>query len=159
MTSEQIHQAQRPDDVTGGDQWQEVEAALQQAMGPPPVGKPKAAKRERVVLAERRSSRRVVRTLADVEEQTGVGELLVRQLMRTQLHLAIRLMLLTVAVPGSILLLFWLLPSLGTVSIGGLWLPWLLLGFAVYPFFIAVAWSYNRRADRNEQEFTEMVEN
>ncbi|MFN2496750.1 MAG: hypothetical protein ABR608_12705 [Pseudonocardiaceae bacterium] len=159
MTTDQTDQAQRQEGAGGGDQWQEVEAALQQAMGPPTAGKPKAAKRERVVLAERRSSRRVVRTLADVEEQTGVGELLVRQLMRTQLNLAIRLMLLTAVVLGAILAAFLLVPSLGTVSIGGLRLPWLLLGLAVHPFFIAVAWSYNRRADRNEQEFTEMVEN
>jgi hypothetical protein len=52
-----------------------------------------------------------------------------------------------------------LMPSLGTVTVLGLRLPWLLLGFAVYPFFVAVAWSYNRSADRNEQDFADMVEN
>ena len=26
-------------------------------------------------------------------------------------------------------------------------------------FFVAVAWSYNRSADRNEQDFADMVEN
>ncbi|HEU0087162.1 MAG TPA: hypothetical protein VFQ77_05880 [Pseudonocardiaceae bacterium] len=140
------------------DGWQEVEDALQQAMDPG-VGRGRSAKRERVVLAERRSSRRVVRTLAEVEEQTGVGEVWARQLVRAQLRLAIRLMALTGVVLGSIPLVFLVAPSLGTISIVGLRLPWLLLGFAVYPFFIAVAWSYNRRADRNEQEFTEMVEN
>lgn len=142
-----------------GDGWREVEAALQQAIAPPVSGRGRPGKRERVVLAERRSSRRVVRTLADVEEQTGVGEVLVRQLVRAQFTLAMRLMALTGAVLGSIPLVFLLVPSLGTVGVLGLRLPWLLLGFAVYPFFIVVAWSYNRRADRNEQEFTEMVEN
>ncbi|MGH4014800.1 MAG: hypothetical protein ACRDSL_12925 [Pseudonocardiaceae bacterium] len=144
---------------TPSDGWQEVDAALQEAMAPPPSGRGKLSKRERVVLAERRSSRRVVRTLAEVEEQTGVGEVLVRQLVRAQLTLAIRLMVLTVVVLGSIPLAFVIAPSLGTVNVFGLRLPWLLLGLAVYPFFIAVAWSYNRSADRNEQEFTEMVEN
>ena len=158
MTSEQIDQAEQPEGVAHGDQWREVEAALAQAMKPESAGKAKAAKRERVVLAERRSSRRVVRTLADVQQQTGVGELLVRELMRAQLNLAIRLMVLTTVVLGG-LLVGLLVPSLGTVGIGGLRLPWLLLGLAVYPFLIAVAWSYNRRANRNEQEFTEMVEN
>lgn len=118
----------------------------------------KAGKRERIVLAERRRTRRVVRTLAEVEEQTGVGEVLVRQLVRVQLILALRLGLLTVAVLGAIPLAFALLPSLGTISIGGFRLPWLLLGVAVYPFLLAVGWSYNRSADRNEQDFTEMVE-
>jgi hypothetical protein len=140
------------------DGWQEVEIALQEAMASTPV-KGKPGKRERVVLAQRRSSRRVVRTLAEVEEQTEVGEMLLRQLVRDQLTLAIRLMVLTVLVLGSIPLAFVLAPSLGSVGIFGLRLPWLLLGFAVYPFFIALAWSYSRSAERNEQEFTEMVEN
>lgn len=142
-----------------GDGWEGVEAALQQAMAPVPTGRGRSGKRERVVLAERRSSRRVVRTLAEVEEQTGVGEVLVRQLVRAQLTLAMRLMALTVVVLVSIPVAFLLVPSLGTVSVFGFRLPWLVLGLAVYPFFIAVAWSYNRSADRNEQEFTEMVEN
>lgn len=119
-------------------------------------GKP--GKRERIVLAERRRARRVVRTLAEVEEQTGVGEVLVRQLVRAQLLLALRLGLLTVVVLGAIPVAFALLPSLGTISIGGFRLPWLLLGVGVYPFLLAVAWSYNRSAERNEQDFTEMVE-
>jgi hypothetical protein len=93
-----------------------------------------------------------------LEDQTSVGEVLVRQLVRVQLILSIRLMLLTVVVLAGIPLLF-LMPSLGTVTVLGLRLPWLLLGFAVYPFFVAVAWSYNRSADRNEQDFADMVEN
>lgn len=119
-------------------------------------GKP--GKRERIVLAERRHARRVVRTLAEVEEQTGVGEVWVRQLIRAQLILALRLGLLTVVVLGAIPVAFALLPSLGTISIAGLRLPWLLLGVGVYPFLLAVAWSYNRSAERNEQDFAEMVE-
>jgi hypothetical protein len=76
-----------------------------------------------------------------------------------QLLLSIRLMLLIVVALGAIPVAFVLLPSLGTATILGLRLPWLLLGLAVYPFFVAVAWSYNRSAERNEQDFAEMVEN
>jgi hypothetical protein len=139
---------------------QEAEAAekAREANGHPVAAKIKLGKRERVVLAKRSSSRRVVRTLAELEDQTSVGEVLVRQLVRVQLILSIRLMLLTVVVLAGIPLLF-LMPSLGTVTVLGLRLPWLLLGFAVYPFFVAVAWSYNRSADRNEQDFADMVEN
>jgi hypothetical protein len=153
-----------PDD----DPWAVLEAAAQAAAQEtareesgvyPLAGRAKPGKRERIVLAKRRSSRRVVRTLAELKDQTSVGEVLVRQLVRVQLILSIRLMLLTVAVLMSIPLIFLLAPSLGTVNILGLRLPWLLLGFAVYPFFVAVAWSYNRSADRNEQDFAEMVEN
>ncbi|MGH3900496.1 MAG: hypothetical protein ACRDTA_20075, partial [Pseudonocardiaceae bacterium] len=136
------------------------EAAHGSSFGPvPPNGKVKPGKRERIVLAKRHSNRRVVRTLAELEDQTGVGEVLVRQLVGVQLLLALRLILLAVVVLGSIPLAFLLVPSLGMISVLGLRLPWLLLGFAVYPFFVAVAWSYNRSADRNEQDFAEMVEN
>jgi hypothetical protein len=158
-------------DATGHDDdpWEALkqaaaEAAAQEAAaregnaGHPLAGRVKLGKRERIVLAKRRSSRRVVRTLAELEDQTSVGEVLVRQLVRVQLILSIRLMLLTVVVLGSIPLTF-LVPSLGTINVLGLRLPWLLLGFAVYPFFVAVAWSYNRSADRNEQDFADMVEN
>lgn len=148
---------------SGEDPWAALEQAARGAPahpspGYPLVGTGKPAKRERVVLAKRRSSRRVVRTLADLEDQTSVGEVLVRQLVRVQLVLSIRLMLLTVIVLVGIPLLFLLVPSLSTVTILNLRLPWLLLGLVIYPFFIAVAWSYNRSADRNEQDFAEMVE-
>ncbi len=143
------------------DPWAALEEAIHGSSSEPaaPSGKAKFGKRERIVLAKRRSGRRVVRTLAELEDQTGVGEVLVRQLVGVQLSLAIRLMLLTVVVLGSIPLTFLLAPSLGTISVLGLRLPWLLLGLAVYPFFVAVAWWYNRSADRNEHDFAEMVEN
>jgi hypothetical protein len=157
-----------PDD----DPWAALEAAAYQAAQGrssqerssesngvyPHANRPKPGKRERIVLAKRRSSRRVVRTLAELEDQTSVGEVLARQLVRVQLMLSIRMMLLTGVVLAGIPLLF-LLPSLGTATILGMPLPWLLLGLVVYPFFVAVAWSYNRSADRNEQDFAEMVEN
>ena len=141
-----------------GDQWREVEAALQEAMRGPAATRGKPAKRERVVLAERRSTRRVVRTLAEMEELTRVGEVLLRQLMRTQLKIAIRLMTLTAVVLGILPVAFLLVSSLNSTSLVVAALPWL-FGLAVYPLLVVVAWSYNRRADRSEQDFTEMVEN
>lgn len=116
-------------------------------------------KRERIVLAKRRSSRPVVRTLAELEDLTDVGQALFNRLMRMQLMLSIRLLLLIVVVLVSIPLAFLLVPVLGTINILGLPLPWLLLGLAVYPFFVAVAWFYNRSADRTERDFAEWVEN
>jgi hypothetical protein len=157
-TSPETSTETSPETSTGagpqGDPW----AALEEATAVASTPKAKAGKRERVVLAQRRSSRRVVRALAELEEQTGAGVEWVRQLMRAQLILAVRLMLLIVMLMGVIPLAFLLVPALGTVSVLGVRLPWLLLGFAVYPFFIAVAWSYNRSADHNEREFTEMIQ-
>ncbi|MGH3935922.1 MAG: hypothetical protein ACRDS1_13250 [Pseudonocardiaceae bacterium] len=150
---------QPPISADGDDPAPDPWAALEEAAAPPSTGKIKGGKRERVVLAKRRSSRRVVRTLAELEDQTGVGEVLVRQLVRVQLNLAIRLMLLIVVALGTIPVALALIPALSTMSVLGLRLPWLLLGLAIYPFFVAVAWAYNRGADRNEQDFAEMVEN
>lgn len=46
--------------------------------------------RERVILANRRGAR-VIRTRVEVQEQTRVGDALVRGLVRAQLGLALRL--------------------------------------------------------------------
>lgn len=135
------------------------ETAAAEKDGQAPAERPKPGKRQRIVLAERRNSRRVVRTLAEVEDQTRVGEALVRRLMWVQLMLSLRLMLLTMAVLAVIPLAFLRAPLLGTVTILGVRLPWLLLGGAVYPFFAAIAWSYNRGAARHEYAFAEWVEN
>jgi hypothetical protein len=116
-------------------------------------------KRERIVLAKRRSSRPVVRTLTEVEDLTDIGQMLLKQLVWAQLRLAMWLLLLIVVVLVSIPLAFFLAPTLGTTTIVGLRLPWLLLGLAVYPFFVAVAWFYNRSADRTERDFAKWVEN
>jgi hypothetical protein len=140
-------------------QAREQQAQEQDDTGTSGSGRFKSVKRERIVLAKRRSNRRVVRTLAELEDQTGVGEVLVKQLVGAQVKLSLRLMGLTVLVLGAMPVMFWFMPSLGTTTILGLRLPWLLLGFATYPFFVAVAWSYNRGAERNEQDFAEMVEN
>lgn len=145
--------------VRAAEQAEAEEKAAQEGTVHPLPGRVKAGKRERIVLAKRRSSRRVVRTLAELEDQTSVGEVLVRQLVGVQLMLSIRLMALTVVVLGAIPVGFLLVPSLGRTTVLGLRLPWLLLGLAIYPFFVAVAWSYNRGAERNEQDFAEMVEN
>ncbi len=145
--------------VAAAEQAEAREKAAQEGTVSPLPGRAKTGKRERIVLAKRRSSRRVVRTLAELEDQTSVGEVLVRQLVGVQLMLSIRLMALTVVVLGAIPLGFLLVPALGRTTVLGLRLPWLLLGLAIYPFFVAVAWSYNRGAERNEQDFAEMVEN
>jgi hypothetical protein len=165
MSGDSSNDATGPDNdpwdalVRAAERAEAEERAARDSTVHPFAPRAKAAKRERIVLAKRRSSRRVVRTLAELEDQTSVGEVLVRQLVRVQLLLSIRLMLLIVVVLGAIPVAFVLLPSLGTTTILGLRLPWLLLGLAVYPFFVAVAWSYNRSAERNEQDFAEMVEN
>lgn len=117
--------------------------------GPPP--------RQRVVLAQRRGAR-MVRTRVEVQQQTQVGDAMVRGLVRAQLGLALRLALVAVCVLGALPVLFALVPSLAEVTVRGLRLPWLLLGIVGYPVLLGIAWLYVRLAERNEQDFTDLTD-
>jgi len=112
--------------------------------------------RVRVVLAGERRPRPDP-AAREIEEQTPVGEVLVRGLIRTQLALAVRLSVLVGALFGVQPLLFALAPGLARTEVAGLQLPWLLLGVLAYPLVFGVAWTYVRAAERNEQDFADLV--
>jgi hypothetical protein len=115
-------------------------------------------RRVRVVLAggEPRSPRPEA-AAREIEEQTPVGEVLVRGLIRTQLALAVRLSVLVVVAFGVQPVLFAVYPGAARVEVFGLPLPWLLLGLLAYPFVFGIAWGYVRAAERNERHFTDLV--
>jgi hypothetical protein len=110
--------------------------------------------RTRVVLGEVASRR----ATADLAEQTPVGEALVKGLVRAQLALALRLALVVATGLGALPLLFTLAPSVGNIRVAGVSLPWLLLGVLSFPFLIGVGWAYVRWAERNEQDFTAVIQ-
>jgi hypothetical protein len=114
--------------------------------------------RVRVVLAERKGVARPVRTIKEVQEGTAVGELLRRDLIRSQLLVSARFALLIVLVLGALPAVFTLLPEVGRAELLGMRLPWLLLGLLMYPFLVAVALRYARVADRVEQNFADHVQ-
>ncbi|MFJ8581572.1 hypothetical protein [Micromonospora sp. NPDC093277] len=126
-----------------------------------PVPAPRAAgplRRTRIVLAEvSRSGSRADHTRSELTQQTRVGDTLVRGLVRAQLALALRMSLLVLIGLGGLPWLFAIAPSVGRVTVLGINLPWLLLGVAAFPFLIAVGWAYVRLAERNEQDFTDLV--
>ncbi len=134
-------------------------AAKRPLYGPGPID-PDAPvpDRVRVVLAERRSPTRAVRTVAEIEQQTETGEFLLDNLMRAQLALAVRLGLVAALVLGALPVVFLLAPALTDVSVAGVGLPWLLLGVAPYPFLLALGRLCTRHAERNERDFAENVE-
>jgi hypothetical protein len=121
----------------------------------PPTEPSLERRRVRVVLAGERRPRAVRR---EIEEQSPVGEVLVRGLIRTQLGLALRLSLLVGVFFGVQPLLYALAPGLATVEVAGLRLPWLLLGVVAYPVVAGIAWTYVRAAERNEQDFADLVD-
>jgi hypothetical protein len=116
--------------------------------------------RVRVVLADGRSPRGPVRTPArrELEDETGIGDALVRGLVRTQLGLALRLSVIVGLGLGLLPLLFALIPGITGIRVFGIALPWLVLGVLAYPFLLAVGWLHVRAAERNERDFTELVE-
>ena len=117
-----------------------------------------AARRVAVRNPRGRAVRRRDRTLVELAEQTEVGDVLLRSLIRAQLSLAIRVF----AVFGSVLLglpaLFATYDGLDDLSLLGIPLPWVILGGAIYPLLVLMALLYVRQAERNERDFVELVE-
>jgi hypothetical protein len=100
---------------------------------------------------------RAASRLGDVHEQTALGDVYLRSLLRAQIGLAVRLLLLLTVTLGVLPLAFHLWPSLSDVRLVGIPLPWLLLGVLVHPFLLLLAWRYVRSAERNEQVFADLV--
>jgi hypothetical protein len=119
---------------------------------------PPRPERVRVVLADAQPHRRPLRARRELEEQTGVGDVLVRGLVRAQLGLALRTGAVVVVGLGLLPLLFAVAPTVADTAVFGVKVPWLLLGVAAYPFLLAVGWAYTRMSERNEREFSELVE-
>ena len=113
--------------------------------------------RERVVLASRRGAR-MVRTRVEVQEQTEVGDALVRGLMRAQLGLALRLggslLVVVVAIP----LLAVLLPNVAETTVFGIRITWLVLGLLAYPVLYLTGLLYVRLAEHAERDFMSLVD-
>ena len=117
-------------------------------------------KRVRVVLADKGGDQRHrsgVPTRVELSEQTGIGEALVRGLVRTQLALALRCAAVVAVGLGCLPLLFAVAPALAGARPFGVVLPWLLLGVAAFPFLFAVGWTYVHLAERYERDFTDVV--
>jgi len=96
--------------------------------------------------------------LRALDEQDRVGELLVRSLVRAQLLLALKLLSVLAVLLGGLPLLFALAPGTRDVDVLGLPLPWLVLGVLVYPALVLGGLVHVRLAERNERDFTELVE-
>ena len=103
-------------------------------------------------------ARPIRRRRDELADQTEVGEVLIRSLMRAQLGLALRVLAVVVVLLGGPPLVFALVPAAGRFEIGGVGLPWLLLGVAAFPLLVLLGLVYMRQAERHEREFAELVE-
>lgn len=113
--------------------------------------------RQRVVLAHRRGSR-MVRTRVEVQEQTQVGDALVRGLVRAQLGLALRLTAVLASAVAVLSLLNAFFPGVGALTVAGIRLNWLLLAVLAYPLLYGVGRLYVRLAEQAERDFVRVVD-
>lgn len=94
----------------------------------------------------------------EIDEETGVGEVYIRSLVRTQLRSALAVVAVLAVGVGSLPLVFAFLPDLAEVRLGPVPLPWLVLGVLVYPALLVVGWVYVRRAETAETDFAALVD-
>ena len=116
-------------------------------------------RRRRVVLADSTKSRgKALRTIIELEEQTSVGEKLVRDLIRQQLKSAFGLAFAVLIGMCLLPITFYLFPQIGDLKILGIGIPWLVLGLAPFPILYGVGWVFRRQAERHERDFVNMVD-
>ncbi|HEV7909035.1 MAG TPA: hypothetical protein VGP03_12875 [Pseudonocardiaceae bacterium] len=120
-----------------------------------PARKPR---RRRVVLADPRGRGKVLRTIIELEEQTSVGEKLVRDLIKTQLRTAFGLAAVVLLLFGSMPIAFYAFPAISDVELLGVHLPWLMLGLLPFPFCYGIGYWYRSQAERHERDFVNMVD-
>ena len=94
----------------------------------------------------------------EIDESTAIGEVYMRSLIRSQLRLAFVVLFTLILSVGILPIVFIVFDSVTLYRVGGIPLPWWLLGFAVYPFLLVLGWLYTRQAERAERDFAELVE-
>ncbi|BBX09513.1 hypothetical protein [Mycolicibacterium aichiense] len=119
--------------------------------------RPARPQRERVVLAHRRGSR-LVHTRVEVQEQTEVGDALVRGLVRAQLGLALRLAAVVAGGMAALPLINAVFPELSNASVFGMRLNWLTLAILVYPALYGIGRLFIRLAEQGERDFMGVVD-
>ncbi|TXS49136.1 hypothetical protein [Streptomyces sp. t39] len=95
---------------------------------------------------------------SEITEQTTLGATYVRSLMRSQLRAALYALGTLALFVGSLPLLFALPAALGGSPGSPAPFVWAALGFGAYPVMWLTARWYVRRAERNERDFTRLVE-
>ena len=94
----------------------------------------------------------------EIDEATSVGEVYMRSLVRSQLRLALAVLIALMLTVGMLPIVFLVFDPIAASHLFGVPLPWLLLGVGVYPYLFVLGWLYVRQAERAEQAFTDLVE-
>jgi len=93
----------------------------------------------------------------EIDESTGIGEVYIRSLVRSQLRAALTVVTTLMLTIGSLPVVFWLLEDLNTLRIRGIPLPWIVLAVGVYPGLFLLGWLYVRQAEKAERDFAALL--
>lgn len=96
--------------------------------------------------------------LREIDQQTGLGEVYISSLIRSQLRLSLAVIAVSLGVLAALPLVFHLFPEVAAIEVFGLTLPWLILGVVVYPALLGAAWFYAYNAERVERDFVDLVD-
>ncbi|WP_109471368.1 hypothetical protein [Ornithinimicrobium cavernae] len=94
----------------------------------------------------------------EIDQQTGLGEVYLSSLIRSQLRLSLAVLAVSLGVLAALPLFFRLFPEVTGISVFGITLPWLVLGAVVYPALLGAAWFYARNAERVERDFVDLLD-
>jgi hypothetical protein len=126
-----------------------------------PEGPGESRSRARVRVTSPRTSAartRNVSIASEIDEQTRVGEVYITSLMRSQLRLALAVLLVLAATLGLLPLVFRAVPDLAEIDVLGVPLPWVLLTAVAFSEIIALGWFYVRQSERNEDDFSDLLD-
>src|SRR5512139_1375368 len=101
---------------------------------------------------------REVSIASEIDAQTSLGEVYISSLMRSQLRLAIAVVGVLALTVGVLPLVFHLAPATRRLAVLGIPVPWLALSVVAFAEIIVLGWVYVRRAERNEDDFSDLLE-
>lgn len=112
----------------------------------------------RVRVTAPRTAARPAKETREAAQDSEVGQVFVRSLIRSQLRLALVVAAGFLLILGAFPLLLAAVPGLAETRVAGIPFDWLLLGAGIYPVIGLSAWLYIRTAARNEARYRDLAE-
>ncbi|WP_426766568.1 hypothetical protein ACP3TD_07725 [Pseudarthrobacter sp. 1G09] len=111
----------------------------------------------RVRVTAPATAARPVTESREAAQESDVGQVFVRSLIRSQLRLALVVAGGFLVILGAFPLLLAVVPGLADTTIAGIPFDWILLGVGIYPVIGLSAWLYTRTAARNEARYRDLA--
>ncbi|MET3708630.1 MULTISPECIES: hypothetical protein [unclassified Arthrobacter] len=110
----------------------------------------------RVRVTAPRSAPRPAGESREAAEESDVGQVFVRSLIRSQLRLALVVAIVFLLILSAFPLLA-AVPGLADTRVAGVPFDWILLGAGIYPVIGLSAWLFIRSAARNETRYRDLA--